>query len=92
MALVMDDPGARGVQGAGATGAPRQAVLQRVLAGSTFPQLIVSAIPEAIGPHAVVWAERVASAALLPRAVAQFDRPLNETQTSHSAFWEERVE
>ena len=43
-------------------------------------------------PQAVDWAERSASISVLPRAVAQFSRPLNDTQTSHSAFWAERVE
>jgi len=45
---------------------------------------MVSFIPLATGPHAVLWAVSVASAAVLPAAVAQFERPWNSTQTVHS--------
>ena len=57
-----------------------------------MPQLIDSAIPEAMVPQAVDWAERCASTSFDPRAVAQLSRPLNETQTSHSVLEPERVE
>ena len=73
-------------------GRKHQVVRHCLEVGITLPQLIDSAIPEAIGPQAVVWAERSASTSFAARAVAQLDRPLKVTQTSHSAACTERVE
>ena len=46
---------------------------------------MLSFIPLAIGPHAVVCAVSVASAGVRPAAVAQLVRPLNSMQTVHSS-------
>jgi len=47
---------------------------------------MVSFIPVATGPHAVLWAVSVASATVVPAAVAQLERPWNSTHTVHSWF------
>ena len=51
--------------------------------GARLPHAIVSFMPLAIGPHAVLCAVSVASAAVWPAAVAQLLRPLNSMQTVH---------
>jgi hypothetical protein len=53
---------------------------------------MLSFIPFASGPHAAVWASRVASASEAAEAVALFWCPLNATVTEHSTRWEERVD
>ncbi len=47
---------------------------------------MVSFMPWATGPHAVVCAVWVASATVVPAAVAQLDCPWKSTQTVHSWF------
>jgi hypothetical protein len=54
--------------------------------GARLSHAIVSFMPLAIGPQAVRWAVSVASAGVLPAAVAQLDRPSNSMQTVHSWF------
>ena len=54
--------------------------------GARFSQAIVSFMPLTIGPQAVRCAVSVASAAVLPAALAQFDRPWNSMQTLHSSW------
>ncbi len=67
-------------------------VLHRRLIGGRFSQAIASFMPFAKGPHAVVWADRAASASFSCEAVAQFRPPLNSTHTSHSAFCADSVD
>ncbi len=67
-------------------------MLHCLLTGGRFSHAIASFIPLARGPHAVVWADRAASASFSWEAVAQFRPPWNSTHTSHSAFWAERVD
>src|SRR5262245_11324980 len=60
-------------------------VLHWTLTGARLPHAIVSFIPLAIGPQAVLCAVSVASAGVRPAAVAQLVRPLNSRQTVHSS-------
>lgn len=46
---------------------------------------MLSFIPLAMGPQAVFCAVSVASAGVLPAAVAQLERPWNSMQTVHSS-------
>jgi hypothetical protein len=62
------------------------------LMGGILLQAMLSFIPFASGPHAAVWASRVASGSEAAEAVALFWRPLNATVTEHSTRWEERVD
>jgi hypothetical protein len=49
-------------------------------------------MPLASGPHAAVWASRLASTSAAAEAVPLFCRPPKATVTEHSTRWDERVD
>ncbi len=53
-----------------------------------LPQAIDSFMPLVSGPHAVIWADRTASASVAAEAIAQLRPPANSTQARHSTTWE----
>ena len=78
-----EDLVARAVYGAGGS--------HRWSSGGLLSQAIFSFMPFETGPHAVVWAVRVASLVDEPLAFEHCRCPLKTTQTSQVASWADMV-
>jgi hypothetical protein len=69
-----------------------QRVRQCCVTGGILLQAILSFMPSASGPQAVVWASLSASDSVAAEAVPLPSAPPKETTTLHSTCWEARVD